>query len=201
MCYIHSMTKSLDEKLRELEGKPPKRIEYLGKTLRVSRTGGVSVRTQKKIAGVNVTANSSHGIRVSKGIAKGTSVAMQNGNFQLKGRYEVGDGTHLNVSKSGFSLSQKTDIGTFNMTNPNRSSVNVGGIQLRGKKAARVQEVFLVFQLVGLLFKLVFWVFKWLVMGVVAVLIFLLLMLNYLFKGKKGVEEVGRKLREKGLID
>ncbi|MFW5828076.1 MAG: hypothetical protein ACOCU4_08285, partial [Alkalispirochaeta sp.] len=53
-----------------------RRIEHRGKYLRASRTGGVSLRAQTKAAGLNITGNTSHGIRVSTRIAKGTNVAV-----------------------------------------------------------------------------------------------------------------------------
>ena len=40
-----------------------KRIEYRGKYLRASRTGGVALRAQTKAAGIHFTANSKHGLR------------------------------------------------------------------------------------------------------------------------------------------
>ncbi|MDK2963610.1 MAG: hypothetical protein PWQ29_1004 [Verrucomicrobiota bacterium] len=123
-----------------------KRIEHRGRHLRISRTGGVAVREQIKVAGLNLTANSKHGIRASTRIAKGTNAGFQNGNFRLRGRYGKGP-TKLNLSKSGISASTKTAIGTFNWMKPNRSSVKLGGVQIRGKNAAAIQMVYAVFAL------------------------------------------------------
>ena len=123
-----------------------KRIEHCGRHLRISRTGGVAVREQIKVAGLNLTANSKHGIRATTRIAKGTNAGFQNGNFRLRGRYGKGP-TKLNLSKSGISASTKTAIGTFNWMKPNRSSVKLGGVQIRGKNAAAIQMVYAVFAL------------------------------------------------------
>lgn len=123
-----------------------KRIEHRGRHLRVSRTGGVAVRKQIKVAGLNLTANSKHGVRATTRIAKGTRAGFQNGNFRLRGRYGKGP-TKLNLSKSGISASAKTAIGTFNWMKPNRSSVKIGGVQIRGKNAAAIQMVYAVFAL------------------------------------------------------
>ncbi len=57
------------------------------KNLRISRTGGVALRTQVKAAGLIFTANSQHGLRVSTALGKGTQVALQNGRLVLRGRY------------------------------------------------------------------------------------------------------------------
>ena len=123
-----------------------KRIEHRGRHLRVSRSGGVAVREQIKVAGLNLTANSKHGVRASTRIAKGTNAGFQNGNFRLRGRYGKGP-TKLNLSKSGISASTKTAIGTFNWMKPNRSSVKIAGVQIRGKNAAAIQMVYAVFAL------------------------------------------------------
>jgi len=123
-----------------------KRIEHRGRHLRISRTGGVAVREQIRVAGVNITANSKHGARVSTRITKGTNAGFQNGNFRLRGRYGKGP-TKLNMSKSGFSVSTKNALGTFNWMKPNRSSVKFGGVQIRGKNAAAIQMVYAIFAL------------------------------------------------------
>jgi len=130
-----------------------KRIEHRGKYLRASRTGGVSLRAQTKAAGLNVTGNTRHGIRISTRIGKGTNIALQNGRVRLRGRYGKGP-TKLNLSKSGFSVSTKNTLGTFNWTNPNRSSAKLFGVQMRGKKAANLQMIYLVFALLAGLVKL-----------------------------------------------
>lgn len=120
-----------------------KRIEHRGKHLRVSRTGGAALRAQTKIAGLNVTANSKHGLRVSSRIAKNTQIALQNGRPVLRGRYGRG-ATRVNLSKSGVSLSTRNPMGTFNWFKPNRSSVKIAGVQLRGNKAANIQLIYMV---------------------------------------------------------
>ncbi len=97
-----------------------KRIEHRSKNLRISRTGGVALRQQAKVAGLTITANSNHGMRLSKQVGKGTQVALQNGRFVLRGRYGRGP-MHLNLSKSGVSVSARNPLGTFNLTKPNRS--------------------------------------------------------------------------------
>ncbi len=130
-----------------------KRIEHRGKYLRASRTGGVSLRAQTKAAGLNVTGNTKRGIRLSTRAAKGTNVAFQNGRFRLRGRYGKGP-TKLNLSKSGMSVSTRNALGTFNWTKPNRSSAKVAGVQMRGKKAANLQLIYLVVMLVVNLVKL-----------------------------------------------
>jgi hypothetical protein len=111
-----------------------KRIEYRGKYLRASRTGGMALRAQTKLTGINLTANSNHGLRASVRVAKGTQVAFQNGRFILRGRYGKGS-TKLNLSKSGVSVSTKTNVGTINWFKPRYSSAKIGGIQVRGKNA------------------------------------------------------------------
>lgn len=79
--------------------------------------------------------NSSHGARVSKTF-HGMTLGFQNTNFVFKGRWSSSlFGSNLNLSKSGFSFSQTNFLGTYNFSNPNRSSANILGIQFRGKKA------------------------------------------------------------------
>ncbi|MFP4644632.1 MAG: hypothetical protein ACLFM0_09780 [Spirochaetales bacterium] len=119
------------------------RIEHRGKHLRASRTGGMSLRGQAEAAGMTFTVNSKHGTRVSRRVAKGTNLALQSGRFRLRGRYGKG-ATKLNLSKSGASVSTKNKLGTFNWTNPNRSSAKVAGVQVRGKRAAQIQTVYLI---------------------------------------------------------
>ncbi len=118
------------------------RVEHRGRHLRASRTGGVSLRAQAEAAGLNFTVNSSHGTRVSRRVAKGTNIAFQKGDFRLRGRYGSG-ATKVNLSKSGVSLSTRNRIGTINLTNPNRSSAKIAGVQMRGKKAAQIQTAYL----------------------------------------------------------
>ena len=141
-----------------------KRIEHRGKYLRASRTGGVSLRAQTKAAGLTVTGNTKHGVRVSTRIAKGTNVALQNGQLRLKGRYGKGP-TKLNLSKSGVSVSSKNALGTFNWSNPNRSSAKIAGVQMRGKKAANLQMLYLLFMLLANLIKFSVMLLVWLFQG------------------------------------
>ena len=125
-----------------------KRIEHSGRYLRASRTGGVALRAHVKAAGINVTGNTSHGLRVSTRLAKNTQIAMQNGRFVLRGRYGS-DAARLNLSKSGVSVSSKTGVGTVNWVRPGRSSAKFAGVQLRGQKAAAINGVYLVLVGVG----------------------------------------------------
>lgn len=131
-----------------------KHIAWRGKHLRVSRTGGVSLRHQAKLSGLNLTVNSRHGLRVSTRVAKNTQVALQNGRLVLRGRYGRGP-TKLNVSKSGLSVSTRNSFGTYNWTHPNRSSFKVGGVLFRGKKAAELQAIAMIFMLIPLTLVLV----------------------------------------------
>jgi len=127
-----------------------KRIEYRGRHLRASQTGGVALRAQAKAVGINLTANTAHGSRVSTRLAKGTQGAFQNGRFILRGRY--GDGpTKLNLSKSGVSVSSKTDIGTINWFKPGYSRVKIGGVQVRGKKAVYLHLIIGIIQIIAYL--------------------------------------------------
>ena len=124
------------------------RIEHRTAYTRASRTAGISLRAQTKAAGINVTLNSQHGLRLSHRLTQGTQVALQNGRFVLVGRY--GKGPHkLNLSKSGISVSTRNQLGTFNWLKPNRSSAKLWGIQVRGKKAAQMQIIYGIFSLIG----------------------------------------------------
>ena len=130
---------------------PMKRIQIDKKVgparVRVSRTGGPNVSAAPARG---VTLNSAHGLRLSKSW-NGLQLALQNDNTRVRGRWSSKGGTNVNLSKSGLSLSQKTSFGTMNITNPNRSSVNVAGINMRGKKASETLALMLVVQaLVGL---------------------------------------------------
>ena len=118
------------------------RIEHRGKYTRASRTGGVAVRAEKKIGSVNLTANSSKGVRASTRIADGTRVALQNGRVQLIGRWRAGP-LGFNLSKTGVSASVKNKVGTFNFLKPQYSSFKFAGIQFRGKKAAQLQVIYM----------------------------------------------------------
>jgi hypothetical protein len=110
------------------------RLEHRGKNVRVSRTGGVSVRAEKKVGRFNFTANSSKGVRVSRRLFKGFRLAFQNGRMQFIGRWKSGP-LGMNVSRSGVSLSFKNGLGTLNMTKPRYSSIKIVGFQFRGMKA------------------------------------------------------------------
>ena len=118
------------------------RVEHRGKHTRASRTGGVSARAEKKLGGVNLTANTSKGVRVSTRVANGTRVALQNGRFQLIGRWRAGP-LGFNLSKTGVSASMKNKAGTFNFLKPQYSSFKFAGVQMRGKKAAQLQLLFM----------------------------------------------------------
>lgn len=132
-----------------------KRIEHTGRYLRASRTGGVSLWAQTRVSGVNLTANTNHGLRVSTRLAKNTQVAFQNGRFVLRGRYGS-DAAKVNLSKSGLTVSSKTPVGTVNWIRPGRSSFKLAGVQLRGHKAAWLQALYGVFSLVFAFVMLVF---------------------------------------------
>ena len=123
-------------------------IQHRGRHLRVSRTGGVALRAQTRAAGINLTANTARGVRVSTAAGPGTQVAVQNGRFILRGRYKAGP-LRLNLSKSGLSLSGRNKLGAFNITNPNRSSAKIAGVQLRGRNAAQLQGIYMAFVAVG----------------------------------------------------
>ena len=118
-----------------------KRIEINKKVgkgrVRVSRTSTPNVSTSPA---KGVTLNSAHGIRLSKSWG-GVQTAFQNKRFILRGRWSTQTDTNVNLSKSGLSLSQKTNFGTLNLTNPNRSSASIFGINFRGKKAAQTVAI------------------------------------------------------------
>ena len=132
--------------LRKDENGRLKRIEYRGKYLRASRTGGIALRAQTKGSGIHLTANSKRGLRASTRVAKGTQVAFQNSRFILRGRYGRGP-TKLNLSKSGASVSTKTGIGTINWFKPRYSSAKIGGIQVRGKNAIYLHALLALIQI------------------------------------------------------
>ncbi len=124
------------------EGGRQVRIEHRGKYTRASRTGGVAVRGEQSVGPVNMTANSSKGVRASSWIAKGTRVALQNARFQLIGRWRAGPFS-FNLSKTGVSGSLKNGAGSFNVVKPRYSSFKMGGVHLRGKKAANLQMIYM----------------------------------------------------------
>lgn len=124
-----------------------KRLEHQGPHLRASRTGGVSLRAQTRVAGVNATVNTRHGLRLSTRLASNTQVALQNGRFVLRGRYGS-DAARLNLSKSGVTVSTRTPSGTLNWLRPARSSFKFGGVQVRGQKAVWLQLIHMLISLV-----------------------------------------------------
>lgn len=104
--------------------------------------------------------NTTHGARVSKTF-KGVTLGFQNFNFVFRGRWSSSFfGMNLNASKSGFSLSQTNLLGTYNFSNPNRSSANILGIQIRGKKAAPWALLGLWISIPVHLLKLLIWAIK-----------------------------------------
>ena len=122
--------------------KPHKRIEYRGKNVRVSRTGGISATKTFKVDGVGATINTNHGVRLHKRLFKGARMGFQNGNFQFIGRYNSGP-FNFNISKNGFSTSLKNKRGSYNIFEPNYSSFKLGGVQVRGKNAATFQMIYM----------------------------------------------------------
>ena len=120
------------------------RLEHRGKHIRASRTGGIALRAEKKFGPANLTANTSKGLRVNSRIAHGLRVALQNGHFRLIGRWHAGP-LGINLSKRGVSASVKNKAGTFNLLKPNYSSFKIAGLQLRGRNAANLQLVYLLF--------------------------------------------------------
>ena len=119
------------------------RIEHRGKHLRASRTGGVAARVEQKVGPANLTANTVKGVRVSTRLARGARVALQNGSFRFIGRWNSGP-LNLNVSKTGASASVKNKAGAFNFLKPQYSSFKLAGVQVRGKKAAQAQAVYVI---------------------------------------------------------
>lgn len=134
---------------------PKKRIEYRGKNIRVSRTGGVSATKTVTKGGYAATINTNHGLRLHKKLFKGARMGFQNGNFQFIGRYNSGP-FNFNISKNGVSTSIKNKRGAYNILKPNYSSFKLAGVQVRGKNAATLQLIFMVFSLVVNLIKF-FW--------------------------------------------
>ena len=150
--------------IRDADGRL-KRIEYRGKYLRESRTGGVSLRAQTKLAGLNLTANTQHGFRVSTRVAKGTNVGFQNGRFVLRGRYGKGR-TKLNLSKSGVSVSSKTSVGTINWFKPRYSSAKIAGIQVRGQNAVYINLLASLIQMAFMLLLAAIQLIAWLLQAI-----------------------------------
>jgi len=86
----------------EKERKPQKRVDYSGKHVRVSRTGGAAVTKTCKKDGAGATLNTKQGLRLQIRLFQGTRMGFQNGNFQCIGKYNSGP-FNFNISKSGFS--------------------------------------------------------------------------------------------------
>ena len=152
---------------------PQKRIEYRGDNVRISRTGGIAVTKTIKGDGLGLTLNTKHGVRLHKRLFRGARIGFQNGNFQFIGRYNSGP-FNFNISKTGVSSSIKNKRGSYNFIKPNYSSFNLGGVQVRGKKAANLQIVYMLLTLIVNTIKLlwyffisvlwlVFLIFKWLI--------------------------------------
>lgn len=118
-------------------GKPTKRIEFKTNSknsrfkIRGSRTGGVNASIHPFRG---LTFNTKHGIRLSKTF-KGLTLGFQGRNTIFRGRWKIGQNFNLNLSKSGFSASVSSRFGTYNFSNPSRSSFKFAGFQIRGKKA------------------------------------------------------------------
>lgn len=148
------------------------RIEHRGKHLRASRTGGVALREQIRAGGLSLTANTQRGARVSMTPARNTQVAFQNSRFVLRGRYGKGP-AKLNLSKSGISLSARMGLGTINITNPGRSSAKIGGVQMRGQKAAAINAVVALFQMLIVVIRLAITLIVYLVVGTLNLVIWL----------------------------
>lgn len=152
--------------------KPQKRIEYRGKNIRISRTGGISATKTFKGDGYAATINTRHGVRLHQRLMRGARMGFQNGNFQFIGRYKSGP-FNFNISKSGVSTSLRNKRGAYNLFKPNYSSFKLGGVQVRGKNAATLQIMYMLL-IVGVnLFKLFWRIF-------VSVLWFGFLMLKWL---------------------
>lgn len=136
---------------------PKKRIEYRGKNVRVSRTGGVSATKTIAKDGYGATINTNHGVRLHKRLFKGARMGFQRGNFQFIGRYNSGP-FNFNISKGGVSTSIKNKRGSYNLMKPNYSSFKLGGVQVRGKNAAALQLIFLTFSLLVNVFKFLWFI-------------------------------------------
>lgn len=136
---------------------PKKRIEYRGKNVRVSRTGGVAATKTVSKDGYSATLNTNHGVRLHKRLFKGARMGFQRGNFQFIGRYNSGP-FNFNISKGGLSTSIKNKRGSYNIMKPNYSSFKLGGVQVRGKNAAALQLIFLATSLLINLFKFLWYI-------------------------------------------
>ena len=112
-----------------------KTIGYRGKNARISRTGGVGLRQSSKAGIFTFTGSTSEGFRATINAGKGTQISSQNGRTIIRGRYKAGKRSHVNLSKSGLSLSTKMPSGTVNWLKPGRSSATVAGVTIRGSKS------------------------------------------------------------------
>lgn len=128
------------------DDKPKKRIEYRGKNIRASRTGGISATKTFSGDGYGATVNTNHGLRLHKRLFRGARIGIQNGNFQFIGRYSDGP-FNFNVSKGGVSTSLKHKRGTYNFFKPKYSSFKVAGVQVRGKNAVILSVIYLLLSL------------------------------------------------------
>lgn len=145
--------------LKIFEKKPLKRVELKAHSknskfrVRASRTSGINAAFHP-LRGL--TFNTKYGMRVSKTF-KGLTLGFQGGNTVVRGRWSSENGLlNLNLSKSGFSLSSKSKFGTYNISNPNRSSFKFAGVQLRGKKAAGPALFFTILTLIPVLIQGIF---------------------------------------------
>lgn len=112
-----------------------KTIGYRGENVRVSRTGGVGIRQSAKAGIFTFTGSTSEGFRATINAGKGTQISAQNGRAIIRGRYGVGKNSHVNVSKTGVSMSTRMPSGTVNWLKPGRSSATIAGVTIRGTKA------------------------------------------------------------------
>lgn len=145
--------------LKIFEKKPLKRVELKAHSknskfrIRASRTSGINAAVHP-LRGL--TFNTKYGMRVSKTF-KGLTLGFQGGESVVRGRWSSENGLlNLNLSKSGFSLSSKSKFGTYNISNPNRSSFKFAGVQLRGKKAAGPALFFTILTLIPVLIQGIF---------------------------------------------
>lgn len=145
--------------LKIFSGKPLKRAELKAHSddskirVRASRTGGVNA-AYHPLRGL--TFSTKYGMRASKTF-KGLTLGFQGGNTVVRGRWSTKNQLlNLNLSKSGFSVSSKSEYGTYNFTHPYRSSFKFAGIQLRGKKAAGPAFFFTLLTLIPYIFSFVF---------------------------------------------
>lgn len=141
-------------------GKPLKRIEVKVSSknsrmkARASRTSGVNAAIHPFRG---LTFNTKHGLRLSKTF-KGLTLGFQRKNFIVRGWWRIGNNFNLNLSKSGFSFSVKSNFGTYNFINPNRSSFKFAGVQIRGKKAKNLALIFAIPNIIIGILNLALWI-------------------------------------------